>query len=391
MPETLESSPLKLSGERVVLVGRFGGYGRREVTELVAERGGVVSDESPSLWVVGDETPPDQAENACQAARDAGGDAVGESEFLVRLGLVQAGEQVRRLYTPAMLAELVAEPVSVIRRWTRRGHLQPTLRVNRLAYYGFAEAGLAKRLAELHRDASSLAAVDRLVDELAAAFPRVERPLLELPLVFDRGAVYVREGESLTEPGGQRRFDFESDGASDGGNTPSVAGEPDVLSIETGLDPPSADDLYGRALDLRDEGELPSAIETLRLAMLQAPPSAEDHFTLGEWLYETGQPLAARERYYAALELDDDYVEARVNLGCVLEESGQTDLAVAAFEGAIACCPDYADAHFHLALTLERKGDPERSAASLRRFLEIAPGSPWADEASRRLAEATDG
>ncbi len=49
----------------------------------------------------------------------------GESEFWQRLGLVDEEQNIRRLYTAAMLAELVGVPVSVVRRWNRRGLIQP--------------------------------------------------------------------------------------------------------------------------------------------------------------------------------------------------------------------------------------------------------------------------
>ncbi|HEY4759166.1 MAG TPA: tetratricopeptide repeat protein, partial [Thermoguttaceae bacterium] len=77
---------------------------------------------------------------------------------------------------------------------------------------------------------------------------------------------------------------------------------------------------------------------------------------------------------------------ARANLGCVLAETGQRDLAVAAFEGALRFHPDYADVHYHLARTLDECGQGDRAVEHWQRFLELAPDSPWADEASRRLA-----
>jgi tetratricopeptide (TPR) repeat protein len=95
----------------------------------------------------------------------------------------------------------------------------------------------------------------------------------------------------------------------------------------------------------------------------------------------------ARERYYMAIELDEDYVEARANLGCVLAETGQRELAIAAFEGALRYHPDYADAHYHLARTLDDMGHRLTAEQHWRRFLALAPGSPWAAEAAERLKQ----
>jgi tetratricopeptide (TPR) repeat protein len=86
-----------------------------------------------------------------------------------------------------------------------------------------------------------------------------------------------------------------------------------------------------------------------------------------------------------AIELDENFVEARANLGCVLAESGQHELAVAAFEGALRYHGDYPDVHYHLARTLDDIGNRDDADRHWERFLELAPNSPWADEARLRL------
>jgi Flp pilus assembly protein TadD len=67
---------------------------------------------------------------------------------------------------------------------------------------------------------------------------------------------------------------------------------------------------------------------------------------------------------------------------------GQRELAVAAFEGALRCHPDYADAHYHLARMLDEAGHRLTAERHWRRFLALAPGSPWAAEAARRIDSA---
>jgi tetratricopeptide (TPR) repeat protein len=91
-----------------------------------------------------------------------------------------------------------------------------------------------------------------------------------------------------------------------------------------------------------------------------------------------------------ALELNPDLVEARANLGCVLAELGQLELALAAFAGALSQYNDYADVHYHMARTLDELKQPERAAEHWSRFLELAPSSPWAEEAEERLAVRQD-
>ena len=119
--------------------------------------------------------------------------------------------------------------------------------------------------------------------------------------------------------------------------------------------------------------------------MAAAGPDPEGCFQLAELLYRQGDLGAAPASYYMAIELDENYVEARANLGCVLGELGQRDLAAAAFEGALRYHPDYADAHYHLARTLDEMGHRRTAEQHWRRFLSLAPGSPWAAEAEERL------
>jgi tetratricopeptide (TPR) repeat protein len=154
---------------------------------------------------------------------------------------------------------------------------------------------------------------------------------------------------------------------------------------QRGAHPFAADDLRSLADELEGCGRADQAIEVCRAILVSGQATPEDHFALAELLYRSGDLAAARERYYAAIELDEDFVEARANLGCVLAEQGETELAEAALRGALACHPDYADAHYHLARLLDRLGERAEAAAHWQRFAELAPASPWADEARDRI------
>ena len=113
-------------------------------------------------------------------------------------------------------------------------------------------------------------------------------------------------------------------------------------------------------------------------------------FRLGELLYLLGDKTAARERYSVAVELDEDFVEARASLGCVLAELGDRELAAAAFQGAIRFHPDYSDVHFHLARVLDELDRGDDAEEHWRRFLSLAPDSPWSDEARVRLGLSSE-
>ena len=59
-----------------------------------------------------------------------------------------------------------------------------------------------------------------------------------------------------------------------------------------------------------------------------------------------------------------------------------------ALEGAILHHPNYADAHYHLARLLDDAAEASNAEAHWQRFLELAPESPWAEEALQRLEAA---
>ncbi|QDT70495.1 cellulose synthase subunit BcsC [Planctomycetes bacterium MalM25] len=376
-----ERPPLagELAGRRVRLIGRFASVPRQEAAAAVERRGGQIDEASPDWIVLGEGSSASDHQLAATAAAESHAECLDECELWRRLGLVDDQQGVSRLYSPAMLGELVGAPLEAIRRWTRRGTLRPVRWVNQLAYFDFAEARIAQLLAEAFRQRPSLPAIDRVVDRLSASHPGLERPLAELPLIAVEGELLLRSADALAEVSGQRCFDFEAPSDSEAADD-----APTVLSLASVV-APQRTSLRERAWELCDSGRLDEAIEAWRLVMLESYPTADDQFTLAEWLYQQGEHQAARERYYSVLELDGEHLEARVNLGCVLVDLGEFELALASLNGALEQHEGFADAHYHLARAYQSRGESEAAEPHWRRFLEIAPESPWAVEARERL------
>ena len=424
-----------LEGVRLAFVGRLASMSRREAAQLVRRHGAIVADKpSPLVRLVivgegellpsGETEPDDWFDPATRQAIDDGRiEVLRETQLWQRLGMVDAQQEVHRLYTPAMLAELLHVPVAVIRRWRRRGLIVPAREVRRLPYFDFQEVATARRLAELLAAGMSPDAIERKLASLARYVPGVERPLAQLSVIVEGKEILLRQGDGLIEPGGQLRFDFANDerreappialGAglptppisateglpgdleafgpssgvvgrphhSAGGSHHSAAASP---SLGAGLDPIET---ARAAAELEEAGHLDQAADMFRAAMAAGGPTPEWCFQLAELLYRLGDPHGARERYYMAIELDEDYVEARANLGCVLAELGQRELAVAALEGALAFHPEYADAHYHLARILDDLGRSAEAQPHWQAFLDLAPDNPWADQARHRLAK----
>ena len=389
-----QTSPF--TDQRIAFVGKLGGMSRREARRLVRECGGIPVDSGLDAdWVIigADELPlGDHQELLGEAVLEAAATGklriLSETQFWESLGLVDSEQHlVRRLYTPAMLADLLDVSVATVRRWHRRGLISPIREVHRLPYFDFQEVATARHLAQLLAAGASPAAVERQLEELSRYYPDVERPLAQLAVIVEGQQLLLRQGEGLIEPGGQRRIDFD---AADHLDVDDEAPAVIATTVPSDSEAPSnamlsPAELCEQAVELEDTGELALAAEMYRAALVAGGPCAETSFQLAELLYRLGDLPAARERYYVAIEQNEDYVEARANLGCVLAETGQLELAIAAFQGALQFHGDFPDVHYHLARVLDDLGRSSEAEGHWSRFLELAADSPWADEARSRL------
>ena len=389
-----------VEGKIIALVGRLASMPKRDAAQLLRTHGGTVV-ETPAatvhLIVVGEaELPVPEGDEEwldaeVRAAAERGAlEIITETQLWQRLGLVDTQHEIHRLYTPAMLAELLGVPLAVVRRWHRRGLIVPAREVRKLPYFDFHEVATARQLAALLAAGVSPRAIEKKLETLARYLPGVQRPLGQLSTIVEGKEILLRQGDGLIEPGGQLRFDFTAAGSNEGPPTePADAAMPAIIAFAPRgvMDepPPSPAELCALAAEMEEAGALEPAAEAYRAAMAAGGPTPEICFQLAELLYRLGDLGGARERYYLAIELDEDYVEARANLGCVLAETGRRELAVAAFEGALRFHQDYADVHYHLARTLDELDRREAAERHYQAFLDLAPDSPWAADARSRL------
>lgn len=427
---------LPLSQKRVAFSGKLGGVSKREAERLVKNCGGVsvlLSSDEIDLVVLGaDELPMAHQQEFLNdrlrgLVRRGQLEVIDESQFWTRLGFndydtephedhgdpndtsdlanqnPQSGTDVQRLYTPAMVAELIKVTVADVRKWFRHGLIKPCKEIHRLPYFDFQEVSTARRLAELVEGGASPTMIRRRLEEIAEYLPQFERPLAQLSIIVEGKNFLLRQDNGIVEPNGQIRLDFSAptDATLDGSNSldeESAEEESnfdhsmsiafpidDVPDSEPDLSKWSNEELVDLACSFENEGKLNESIEIYRTALFAHGPSAEVNFQLAELLYRVGQLEAARERYYSTIELDEEFVEARANLGCVLTELGQDELAVAAFLGAIELHAHFPDVHFHLARTLDRLKRTEEAEIHWREFLKMSPDNSWAAEARERL------
>lgn len=327
-----------------------------------------------------------------------------------------------QLYTPALLAEIIGVPARVIRRWHRAGLLPATTEVLHLPQFDFSQVATARRLAQWMQQGATVQSIQQqlqLLQTRAAQKLSAEEldawhlTLEQLPIRAEGKRLVLRSGDHFVEASGQFRFGFEESPGDDADDAaahvvpfkagfssqaPVVATGGGATAAVFGLSSPNAspqnaatslelEHMLDAAATCEDADDLTGAIDWTRAALAAHGANAELNFQLAELLYRAGETAAARERYFMALELDHDLVEARANLGCVLAELGQLELAVAAFEGTLQQYAEYADVHFHLARALEDLGQANRAIEHWQQFLQLAPASPWAEEATQRLSQ----
>lgn len=302
---------------------------------------------------------------------------------------------IHRLYTAAIMADVLAVPPAAIRHWCRGGLLSPAHVAGSVEWFDFQQLVVGRHLARLLGGGLSLREIDATLRDLApGGGPAAAEVAGRVRL--DGRRISVDEGGRLLAPGRQLQLGFytaslaEPDGSAAGPATVGIRPEPpmpDPPSAAGELPAPGTDaaEILDLADDLEAAGEFVEAAEALRAVLQAQGPSARVVFMLAELLYRTGDLTAARERYYSAIELDPDHLQARASLGCVLAELGEHDLAVAALEGVLRQEPGYADGHWHIAGVLRDMGLAGDADHHLRRFLDLAPESPWAALARARL------
>jgi len=301
---------------------------------------------------------------------------------------------VRRLYSAAMMADVLAVPPAAIRHWIRGGLLEVAERSGSLEWLDFGQLVVGRHLAGLLATGLSLREMDAKLAGLAPGGVRAAAGAVDR-VVADGRRLSITDRGRLLGAGGQLQLPFYTDSMATGrpeDDGPAVVGLSE--SRTDGDDPAPAaplpgGDVVAEILDLADDleaaGEYAEAAEAMRAVLQAQGPTAPVTFMLAELLYRAGDLTAARERYYATIEIDPEHLQARTSLGCVLGELGETELALAALEGVLRQEPDYADAHWHVAGVLASMGRAADCRRHLRRFVALAPQSPWANLARQRL------
>ena len=407
-PPNLTSSPA-LQGERVAFTGTLASMTHRQASELTSQHGGTATSHvsrQTTMLVVGEEGWPLEPDGGISKKLEAANELAGqghpvrivpESDWLQLLGLEERRQEMSRLYTPAMLSQVLKVSAGTIRRWHALGFIRPVKTVWRLPYFDFLEVSAARKVLDLMQSGVSTERLREAMTRLAAMLGREQFPQARLELMAQNTRLVYRDDVGLVEPAsGQRVFDFEpTSGEAETSSNASTIAFPVAshASQESAPDPRhswTSDDWHREGLRLLETGETRDAIEALRLSLMERPDVPEVHFALGDALYRSGNAAAALERFHAAVEHDHQYVEAWVQLGCLHVEAGRLDQAEDAFRLALSVHADYPDAHWQLADVLQQSGRTGEAIPHWRRYLEFDTRGPWADAARQRLGIEED-
>lgn len=402
----LVSTPA-LSGERVSFTGTLASMTHKQAQTLVEVQGGTATEhvsKQTTMLVVGEEGWPLEADGTSsvklqhvERLRYEGLEIriVPESEWLGFVGLDGERRELHRVYTPAMLSQLLDLPVNVIRRWERIGLIRPVSRVCRLPYFDFQEVNSVRKLSQLVTSGVSVREIQNSLAHLRDLLPGIDRPLAQLQLMAQDQHLVLRDTQGrLLTASGQRLFDF--DGEPSEGDTSEGRDQKDgsdereqVLSFDAHLKHDwTAAECFDEGCRLSDEGELEPAADAFRLCLLDDATNVSAHFHLAELLYRLDNPKGALERYHMAVSLEPDFIEGWTQLGCLYAELGDPQTAVEAYDIALDIHADYPDAHLHKAEALHQLGKTADAVPHWKRYLEFDKRGPWADMARKRLEEA---
>ena len=401
---TIET-PKVLTGESVALTGILASMTHEQAGVVIEEHGGSITQHisrHTTLLVIGEEGWPLEEDGKpsvkLQHAQSLIQDGheiriVSESDWLSMMGLYTDDPDVKRLYTPAMLCQLLKLPVPMIRGWERAGLIRAEKKVCRLPYFSYHEVTAARRLSDLINRGATQEELTRSIQMLKKFLPDSGRILEQLEILSDQHQLVIRDQHGVYEPQTRQRLFTFGQTDSDQNNDESELDESDesaqLLKFDQPVSKPTtATDWMIEGCRRTEVSDTESAIRCFRQALRVRPGDAEAHFYLADCLYRTDKHDAALERYLSAIENDPEYLEAWTQIGCLYAELEQWTESLLAFDEALHLFPDFPEAHLHKAETLRLMKQIDEAVTHWNLYLKYDERGPWAELAHQRLEQA---
>lgn len=136
------------------------------------------------------------------------------------------------------------------------------------------------------------------------------------------------------------------------------------------------DVLFHKAFAQHQAGNLASAEELYRKALVKAPNDMETLYLLGTACSQQGKAGEAATYLAKALAIDPKHPQALNNMGLTMVALRKEEEAVGYFERALVLLPDYAEAHNNIGNALQMLDRLDEAEGHLRRALELSANYP---------------
>jgi tetratricopeptide (TPR) repeat protein len=322
-----------VEGATFGILGALAAFPRRLATREVARRGGAIRrgiTRRTTHVVFGrtllDKLADDEIAQRADAVTNAGATPLSENGFRRVLGLLRRPEGAD-LPRQSLLDQSGLDPRSfrLLALFDAFEHdAEP---------FSFRDVILARKYARLLNTGAGWGAIARSVHRAGKV-----TSLTRMALHSDGAdAIYVRDGEALTEIDGQHLLPFEEDvdrdadalfeRAEEAETAEDFASAAMLYAQYLSLDPSDSVAAFNRANALRAAGNADEASHAYALAIKLDPNFAEAWFNFGSLLNETGRIEAARSHLARATALDPNYADPIYNLGALEYDAGRLDEA----------------------------------------------------------------
>jgi tetratricopeptide (TPR) repeat protein len=277
---------------------------------------------------------------------------------------------VKQLYDQSEVSRLTGISESQIRYWDRQGLITHREKNRGRLLFDFQSLVAFRTVRDLRRQGVSLHRIRHCLAKLRRIMPGLKHPLSEVRISLVQNQLILGKNRRRFTPEGQLFIDFTG-----------------IKSAPVTPTPEAHDELFFQALEDEDAGRLEAARGKYEKILAAVPDHVDALVNLGTILFLAGHEPEAASLYLRALAINPDHTEANYNLANLMEGQGEMDAAVLFYKKAIQGEPEFADAHFNLAMVLEAMGNAFRARDHWRRYLELDPGSKWAEFIKRRLEE----